>query len=431
MDRYRRLLDDLYALEAAKGIDYTLDRVHAACAAIGSPERRFATFHVAGTNGKGSTAAVLEAALRRAGYRVGLYTSPHLVDFPERIRVGGRMIGEAEIVERVDDLRRRLTAVGITPTFFELVTLLAFDVFARREVEVAVVEVGLGGRLDATNVVAPAVTVITSIARDHEEYLGSSLEAIAAEKAGILKPGVPAVIGRVDPPALDVLLEHARAAGAPVALLGRAFTVEDDGGAFAFGGGGVRWRGLTLALRGRFQRDNAAAALMALRAVASRWPVAESAVRAALAEVRWPGRFDVVSEAPLVVLDGAHNPAATAALRAEMARELGDRRVQLVFGVMHDKDWGAMVETLRPLVRKAIVTRPPLARSLDPRALAAAFGPGVPVRVEPEPAAAVAAARDGAAADDDVILVTGSLFLVGAVYPVFLRRLGRRHLFDT
>jgi len=429
MDSYQRTLAELYALEAERGIDLKLDRVRQALALLGFPERQFAVMHVGGTNGKGSTAAMLDAAFRRAGYRVGLYTSPHLVDFTERIRIDGRMISAEQVVDRVGALTSLLGRRGIALTFFEMVTVLAFDAFARGGIELAIVEVGLGGRLDATNVAVPAVTAITNISYDHEDYLGTTLDAIAYEKGGIMKPGVPVVIGPVPPCAERQLLEQAHEVGAPVTLYGRDFRVEETAERFDVIAGECRWTDLELGLRGRFQQLNAATALMVLQHAGQRYPVSEEAARMALAEVSWPGRFDIVSEKPLVILDGAHNPAAARELRAELERILYGRQLRLVFAVMRDKNWVDMWDALRPVVRDAIVTRPAVARSLSAEVLAGTIGRDVPVRISARPAEAVALAIDGAA-PEDAVLVTGSLFLVGEVYPFFLRRRGHCHLFD-
>ena len=429
MNAYERTLAELYALEAATGIDLKLDRVRRALAVLGSPERRFSAIHIAGTNGKGSTAAMLDAVLRRSGYRVGLYTSPHLVDFTERIRIDGRMVAEEEVVMRVAALRAHLDQVGIALTFFELVTVLAFDVFARHDVEIAVLEVGLGGRLDATNVVQPLVTAVTGIGLDHEEYLGRTVAAIAREKAGIMKPGVPTVIGPVSAEVAELLLQHAATVGAPADLVGRDVRIEDGADAFDVVTRHRRWRDLQLGLAGRFQRGNAAIAIAALERLASAYPVPPEAVREGLAGVYWPGRLDRIRSEPLLVLDGAHNLAGITMLRAEMEVLRAGRPVRLVFGAMQDKNWQGMWEALRPMVTSVVVTRPNLPRALAPGLLAAHVGGTMPVRAVDAPADAIAVAL-GEASADEVVLVTGSLFLVGAVYAGLLERWGRRHLFD-
>ncbi len=429
MNAYQRTLAELYALDAAAGIDLELDRVRRALELLGSPERRYAVVHIAGTNGKGSTAAMLDAVLRQSGYRVGLYTSPHLVDFTERIRIDGHLLAEEEVVTRVGALRSLLREAGVALTFFELVTVLAFDVFARHAVEIAVLEVGLGGRLDATNVVRPLVTAITGIDYDHEAYLGTTLAEIAAEKAGIMKPGVPVVNGVVAAEIGRRLLAQATAVDAPADLVGRDVVLVESDTGFDIVTPTRRWADLRLGLAGRFQRRNAAVAVTVIERMAASYPVSAAAVRAGLASVRWPGRFESVLDAPLVVLDGAHNPGGAEMLRAEMEPLLGGRRVRLVFGVMRDKNWHGIWAALRPIVREVVATRPDLPRALEADALAAHLAADVPVRVVPAPCEAMACALDGAE-PEEAILVTGSLFLVGGVLPCVLRRQGRRRLFD-
>lgn len=415
MDAYAETIAWLQALEVSSGWDLKLERMRAALALCGDPHRRYATLHVAGTNGKGSTAATLEAILRASGRRTGLYTSPHLVDFTERIRAGGDTIPRAEVVSLVAELRSRLAAHDLALTHFEFATLVGFEWFARIGVEVAVVEVGLGGRLDATNLVAPVGTAITAIAHDHEAWLGETLAAIAGEKAGIVKPGIPVVTGALAPEAAAVVAARAAAVGAPVLRAGvDGLLVPGDGGLVFRGPGGVSWDRLALALPGAFQRENAAVALTLLAAVRAALPCDGAAVRAGLAGVRWPGRLAVVAEAPRVVVDGAHNPAAIAAVLEELPGLVGARPLTLVFAVMADKAWRAMLATLVPRASRIVVTRVGR-RGLDPAALAREIRAPTPVRVETDPRAAVAAAiaetpRDG------VVLVIGSLFLAGEAY---------------
>jgi len=409
---YDATLAYLLGLEVSRGWDLKLERMRAALAVRGNPERRFAAVHVAGTNGKGSTAAMVEAALRAAGHRTGLYTSPHLVDFTERVRAGGRAIPRATVVALVAELRAALEGAGIALTHFEFVTLLAFEWYARIGVELAVVEVGLGGRLDATNVLQPIATAITSIAHDHEEWLGDTLAAIAGEKAGIAKPGVPLVVGGVPAEAEAVIHGRAAEVGAPVVPAG---TLEPgpDGLGFA-SGEGVRWEGLRVGLPGDFQRGNAAVALGLLAAVQGRFPCPAAAVRAGLASVAWPGRLAVLRESPRVVADGAHNPAGVVALARELPALVGDRPVVLVFAVMADKAWRAMLDGLVPRARAAIVTRVGR-RGQEPAALGAALAGRLPVMIEPDPRAAIRAGC-AAAGPAGALVVTGSLFLVGEAY---------------
>ncbi len=425
MDAYRETLAWLLALERTRGWDLKLERMRAALALRGHPERRFPALHIAGTNGKGSTAAMLEAILRAAGWRTGLYTSPHLVDFAERIRAGGRTIPHATVVALVAELRRAVEAADLALTHFEFATLLAFEWFAAIGVEAAVVEVGLGGRLDATNVIHPLATAITSIALDHEEFLGTDLAAIAREKAGIVKPGVPLAVGPVPAEAAAVIDAQAAAAGAPVARVGVDGVLAEAAGGLVFTGpGGVRWEGLPLALAGAFQRDNAAVALTVLALVREQLVCPAAAVRAGLARVRWPGRLAVLARDPLVVVDGAHNPAGVAALARELPTVVGDRPVTLVFAVMADKAWRAMLEQLVPGAQRVVVTRVGR-RGLDPAVAADALGARRAEAIA-DPRAAIAEALEHAGPRGAVV-ITGSLFLAGVAYEVLG---GGRPLFE-
>jgi dihydrofolate synthase/folylpolyglutamate synthase len=389
--------------------------MRAALALRGHPEERFPALHVAGTNGKGSTAAMVEAVLRAAGRRTGLYTSPHLVDFTERIRAGGRAIPRTAVAELTTELRAALGAGGVALTYFEFTTLMALEWFARIGVDAAVVEVGLGGRLDATNLVVPAATAITSIAHDHEEYLGSDLAAIAREKAGILKAGIPLALGPVPAEAEASIADRARELGAPVTRVGVDAGLEErPRGLHYRGPGGTVWDGLQVALPGSFQRANAAVALTVLALVRQQLPCSVEAVRAGLGGVVWPGRLATLCRRPLVVADGAHNPAGVEALVRELPTVAGNRRAVLVFAVMADKAWRRMLEPLRPQIDTMIVTRVGR-RGLDPAAVVDALAGGVRARAIADPRVAIREAL-ATAGPAGVVLVTGSLFLVGEAY---------------
>jgi len=422
VDSYADAVAWLEALQSRRGWDLKLERMRAACAIVGSPQRSFGVLHVAGTNGKGSTAAFAESVLRASGVRTGLYTSPHLVDFAERIRAGGGCIPPEVVVALVDELRAALDGAGLELTYFELATLLAFVWFARIGVELAVIEVGLGGRLDATNVVEPLACAVTSIALDHEAWLGSTLEAIAAEKAGILKAGVPAVTGRLEPAAARVVADRAAAVGARLLRAGIDFTLEGPDDALVFRGpAGLVWDGLRLGLRGAVQRRNAEVALGMLACIRDAWPASPEAVRCGLAAAAWPGRLAIVSEAPLLLLDGAHNLAGVEALTRELPTIVGKRPVTVVLAVMADKPASEIARRLAPLASRVVLTRVG-PRSADPGGLAAAIPPGPAIVVQPDPHVAIQHALTSTP-PGEAILVTGSLFLVGAAYAV----VGGRH----
>jgi dihydrofolate synthase/folylpolyglutamate synthase len=415
---YQQTLEFLYHLEIER-MDLKLERVAEALQLCGSPQQRFASLHVAGTNGKGSTAAFLHSILRTAGYRVGLFTSPHLIDFCERIRLGARWITEQEVIDGVAEIRSQVDLAQIHLTPFEMMTVLAFWVFARTGVEIAVVEVGLGGRLDATNVLLPLVSVITSIGLDHQAYLGNTEQAIAREKGGIIKPTIPVVIGHVSPESREVLLSIAAERGSLAYLLNRDFAIHEtpsDNVAYT----GLQWQmpTLQLGLPGRFQYRNAATALAALELIQPTFPVTVEHAEHGLRTAYWPGRLEVISHSPFVILDGAHNPQALETLQAELPALVRGKRVKLLFAVMRDKDWRAMVPMLAQLATEVVVTRVQQARAEDPAQLSAAFAPFCSVRI-------VADATDAcqqllaSAGPDDAIVVAGSLFLVGEVYSLF------------
>ena len=412
------------------GIKLGLDTISRLCAALGHPERRAPVLHVAGTNGKGSVAAVVSHALLTAGYRVGRYTSPHLIHLEERFVVDDRAVQPRELDAALGQIREAagtLQAAGelaVEPTYFEVTTAAAFLVFAARGVDLSVVEVGLGGRFDATNVVLPLCTAITSIAMDHQAQLGDSIEAIAAEKAGIAKRGVPMVVGRVPPEALETVTASCVRAGAPVvdaasdvsvtaaSMRGRyEVTLRTPRGTYG---------PVLLALAGRHQVDNAVVATRLLEIACDRGlAVPRSAIERGLAEARWAGRLQsIVVGGRTALVDGAHNPAGTAAL-ASYLRESADTAVPLVFGAMHDKDLAAMLAPLAGVARPLILTRAPGTRAASPGALrdaaSAAFAPD-DVEIEPDIGRALERAWHRAPA----IVVAGSLYLAGDV----LARLG-------
>ncbi|MFQ5542489.1 MAG: bifunctional folylpolyglutamate synthase/dihydrofolate synthase [Candidatus Binatia bacterium] len=420
MASYLETLNYIFNLRGGE-IDLRLNRLAQILSLFGHPERCFRAFHIAGTNGKGSTAAILHSILCAQGYRVALYTSPHVVAFTERIRVNDQEITAEEVVELAEDIRARSLGADISLTFFEFVTVMALVYFGRCKVDVAVVEVGLGGRLDATNLVAPEVSIVTTISKDHEVYLGSSLHSIAQEKGGIIKAGVPVIIGSMPPAAAATLEAMAQAKGSESYFFGRDFSVgfTEDG---LFDYEGPRWNlmDLSLALRGIYQRFNAAVALAALEVTHRDFPVSERAVREGLERVIWPARFEVILDHPRVILDGAHNSQGIKALTKELRNFLGGKRVRLLFGAMKDKDWSEMLHELSKVSSEVLLTRVPMERSADPRDLISAVPADLPVAVIEDPAEAIASLI-GCVGEDQNILVTGSLYLSGHVRPLLLR----------
>jgi dihydrofolate synthase/folylpolyglutamate synthase len=369
---------------------------------------------VGGTNGKGSTCAMLEAMLSNAGFRVGLYTSPHLLRYNERIRIGMREAEDAELVEAFERIE---SARGEVPlTYFEFGTLAALDLFQRNTVEVAVLEVGLGGRLDAVNAFDADCSVLTTVDLDHMDYLGADRESIGFEKAGIFRPGRPAVCADDDPP--RSLLEHAEAIGAHLCLISRDFGCRAGSHDWQYWSARAKRSGLPYpALRGAHQIVNASAAIAALEALRERLAVDMGAVRRALVEVYLPGRFQVLPGRPQVILDVGHNPQAARALAASLASLPRAGRTFAVFGMLADKDLEAVSAAMMGAVDRWFACSLPGPRGASAERLRAAIGrtnAGAEIETWPDPAAAYSRAKE-AARDDDRIIVFGSFYTVSGV----------------
>jgi dihydrofolate synthase/folylpolyglutamate synthase len=406
------------------GIKFGLQTMFAIVAELGHPERTFRSVHIAGTNGKGSVTAMIDAGLRAAGHRSGRYTSPHLVDLAERFVIDGRPVSSERMVAAVADVRdvvERLIAKGTLkahPTFFEVTTAVAFELFRRASIEIAVLEVGLGGRLDATNVIDPSVTAITSIALDHQQYLGSTLAAIAAEKAGITKAGIPMVIGDMDAEAAASVAAIARSRAAPLIRASEGVEVvrRPHADTIALRTPMRDYGEVALGLRGTHQIGNAVVAVRVLELLDELGcGVPPEAVVSALARPSWPGRLDVrcLPDGREVLFDAAHNPAGAASL-ASYLRESGADRLPLVFAGMRDKDVEGMLRELVPVVGLLVVTRASNRRSSDPDELsriARRIDPRLAVTAASSPIEALALAWRASAR----IIVAGSIFLLGDV----------------
>ncbi len=422
---------------------FDLGRMRALMAALGDPQRAYPVIHIAGTKGKGSVAAFCATALREAGYRVGLYTSPHLQDFAERIQIDGQPIPHHDLPLVVEQLKPHVARIPRLTTF-ELATAAAFLYFAQQQVEVAVIEVGLGGRLDATNVVSPLVTVITPISYDHTAILGSTLEAIAREKGGIIKPGVPLTLAPQPEPARQTLLQMAAAREAPVIEVGRDYLfapltrsldgqrilvwpVTDGEGVEAFveSGGTVEWApvGLSVPLLGPHQVVNAATAYAALQvARAQGLDLPQAALLRGFARTRWPARFEVLHRNPPVVVDGAHNREAARQVRLTLDEYFPQWPLVLVFGASEDKDIPGMFAELLPRAREVIFTQAEHPRAAEPGHLQRLARPW---QKPSQKVTAVPQALDEAlrrAAGEAVVLVTGSLFVAAGARMAWLQR---------
>ena len=405
----------LYALgNELKTAKFGLERIRTLLAALGNPQDRCRFVHVAGTNGKGSTCAMIESALRTSGRRTGLFISPHLQEPTERFSVGGRPTPVERFTEafnRVHALAEKLIdsgAIDLHPTYFETVTTMAFLIFAEAPTDVVVLEVGLGGRLDATNVVRPEISVITQVDFDHEAFLGISLEAIAGEKAGILKPGVPAVFSRQRPEVTPVLEKRAAELGAPVSRTSdwtvSGLDLDARGSRFTLSG--ERTLRIDCPLAGEHQVENAITAAVALVKLG----VPDRQIEEGLAQARWPGRLERISQQPEIVIDGAHNPAGARALAAYLDRFYANRRVRMIYGAMRDKAVEEVCGILFPRAKQVIVTAPQQPRALYPDAILQLVE-HPDLRTAPSLREALDLVGD--AGPEDAIFITGSLYLVG------------------
>jgi dihydrofolate synthase / folylpolyglutamate synthase len=447
---YSEALRYLYALgrelaspRQARVQKFDLQNISTLAELMGHPERRCPCVQIAGTNGKGSTAAMLESILRSAGLRTGLYTSPHLERINERIRVDGEPIDDAEFASSFDRVRQNIEsamasgALAAHPTFFECLTAMAFDAFAQAGVEFAVYEVGMGGRLDATSVVIPEVAVITQIDFDHEAYLGHSLEEIAREKAGIIKPDATVLSAAERPEARATIARRCEEQHARLFELDGLWKISElraENGLYSARAEWFRVNSavyLNLPLPGKFQIRNALTAAATAGLLAERgFSITWRAVEQGIANVRWPGRIERVSERPAIFLDGAHNPAAARELRNFWDENLADRRIILIYGAMRDKAVDEVAGLLFPRAARVILTQPNQSRAISVEVLSQiACHHATNCESTANAIEAINRARS-IASPEDTIFITGSLFLVGEArtilrsagcQPAFLR----------
>jgi dihydrofolate synthase / folylpolyglutamate synthase len=442
---YGETLDYLFGLQRF-GIKLGLENITALLGLMGNPHRAFPALHIAGSNGKGSTAAFLDSILRRSGLRTGLYTSPHLVDFSERIRVDGKAIPTERIVALTRGIRARAEEMErqgffrpegakaggfggkepgkATLTFFEFTTAMMFQYFREEKVDLAVVEAGLGGRLDATNVVDPVASLITTISREHAQYLGGTLLKIAGEKAGIIKPGRPLLSAAAQPKIAAFFEKRCAEGKSPFRVWGRDFEArEEEPGIIHFRGRRRDYAHLRLGLAGAHQKKNAGLALAAVEVLQEAgFPIEEAHIRGGLAETRWPGRLELIRNRTRILLDGAHNPEATAALRKALEKGFPRRRLILILGIMADKDIPAMMKDLVPLADLLFLTRAGNERAATLDLLEAESSPyEKPGRKFVSVGEAVEEGLNQAE-KEDLILVAGSLYIVGEARAYLLKR---------
>jgi dihydrofolate synthase/folylpolyglutamate synthase len=426
-DAYQKSLDYLYGLEKF-GMIFGLTQVERILNAIGNPHKEIQAIHIGGTNGKGSTAAMMGSILQKEGYRVGLYTSPHLVRFTERIKVNGKEIEEEEVAALTQWMRKEIESAGVVSpfTFFDFTTAMALHYFNQKLVDLAILEVGLGGRLDSTNVVDPLISIITNIAKEHEEYLGKTILKIAKEKAGIIKKGKPLITAATQPQVLRLFSKICQEKGSPYFRVGKEFrsvrTGDED---FDYEGFDRKLWGIHLNLKGFHQVINATTALGAMEVLDDLgYRVSTEAMVDGLREVDWPGRLEMVSASPRVIVDGAHNPAGALALKESLRNEFQYRHLILLVGIMKDKDSRSMLRLLAPLADTIILTKPHTDRAAPPSLLKKALGwSGKKSEIEEDMKQAIkrglSLTREG-----DLLCITGSLYTVGEARTYFHPKTG-------
>jgi dihydrofolate synthase/folylpolyglutamate synthase len=426
-DAYQKSLDYLYRLEKF-GMIFGLTQVERILNTIGNPHKEIQAIHIGGTNGKGSTAAMMSSILEKEGYRVGLYTSPHLIRFTERIKVNGKEIDEEEVAALTAWMRKEIEAAGITApfTFFDFTTAMALYYFKQKLVDLAILEVGLGGRLDSTNVVDPLISIITNIAKEHEEYLGKTILKIAREKSGIIKKGRPLITAATQLQVLRLFSKICQEKGSPYFRIGKEFRyVRADDGDFDYEGLNRKLWSIHLNLKGFHQVINATTALGAMEVLEDLgYRVSTDAMIDGLREVDWPGRLEMVSSSPRVVLDGAHNPAGAFALKESLEKEFQYQHLILLIGIMKDKDVQSMLHLLSPLADHIILTKPHTDRATPPSLLKKALGRN---RRKAEIAEDLNEAIERGLSltqEEDLLCITGSLYTVGEARAYFLPKRG-------
>ena len=422
LNTYQSSLDYLYRLEKF-GMIFGLTQVEGILEALGNPHRELQVIHIGGTNGKGSTAVMMASILQHEGYRVGLYTSPHLIEFTERIRINGEEIEKEEVAELTSWMIERVNVAKITGpfTFFDFTTAMAFLYFSRKMVDLAIIEVGLGGRLDSTNVVDPLLSIITNVSRDHEDVLGRGILKIAGEKAGIIKRKRPVITAATQPGVLRLFARVCRKKEAPLYRVGNEFrSMGSETNDFAYEGLHRKLWSVRLKLRGLHQIVNATTALGASEILEQLgYPVSTSAMVEGLQSVEWPGRFELVASSPRVVLDGAHNPAGAVALRESLKEEFPYRHLILLIGILKDKDFRTILQTLAPLADHVILSRPHLDRAAPVSLLEKALKENGK-KVEGIEDLGEAIKRGlSLTGEEDLLCITGSLYMVGEAKAYF------------
>lgn len=417
MKGYSQSMEYLSSLEGS-GIIFGLENIERILESIENPHKKIKCVHVGGTNGKGSVSTMLSCILKRAGYRVGKYTSPHLIRFNERIALDEKDIEDESLPEIIDFIRGRIEDRYLKRQFsyFDFTTAIAFEYFYRKNVDIAILEVGLGGRLDSTNIVSPLISIITNIEFDHQQYLGYNLEAIAKEKSGIIKEHTPVITG-ADGDAIGVIHEVAEKKLSPLYILGRDFFYEKDREqVMTYKGIGNTFQDMYINLRGDHQLKNASLALCAAEfLIGYGYEIPQRAIYDALADIAWQGRLELLQARPVTIIDGAHNHNAAVALSQFIKTHYNSARKILIFGVMADKDYEDMLRELIPVMDVVIFTKPHTDRALSPYRMAHLLEDCI---ITDDVRTALVKAKT-IAGDDDLILITGSLYTAGEAKKIF------------
>jgi dihydrofolate synthase/folylpolyglutamate synthase len=415
---YQAGIEYLYSLQKY-GIKFGLSKTSNLMKAFGNPHEGRKYIHIAGTNGKGSVAAFVASILKQCGFKVGQYSSPHLVRFTERFKINDGEISREEAADLINELKGAVVPAS-PPTFFEATTAMAFLYFARENTDIDIMEVGMGGRLDATNLIWPLVSVITSISMEHQSFLGYRLLDIAGEKGGIIKEGIDLVTGVTQPSVFGLFKKICHEKRSPIWRLGKDFRYRSTRNGFHYRGFRRRFNRLELGLKGKFQARNAALALAVIELLEKKgFSISPENIQDGLKNLTWPGRLQIVGRHPTIVVDGAHNPAAIRALAESIRTGFDYKRMILVIGIMEDKEIGQMLRAIVPMADHVFYTRPVYSRAADPATLMVeASALKRPGEVEPALTNAIKRAVD-MAHPDDLVVVCGSLFTVGEALTFF------------
>jgi dihydrofolate synthase/folylpolyglutamate synthase len=415
---YRKAVKYLYSLQKY-GIKFGLSKTYNLMKRLGNPHHGKKYIHIAGTNGKGSVSAMLESILSRAGMKIGFYSSPHLVRFTERFRVNQKEISKSKVAELTDRLRD-ITDPDNPPTYFEAATIIALAYFAEENTDISIMEVGMGGRLDATNIITPVVSAITNISLEHQAFLGRRLIDIAGEKAGIIKKGVDTVTAATQPSVIRLFEDICAEKKAPFWRVGKDVQYRSTGSGISYYGFKHTFRDLDVSLKGSYQKRNIALAIAIIELLEKKgFEISSGDIKEGLRETIWPGRLHLISKNPLIILDGAHNPAGIRKLAEAVKKAFSYNRLILIIGIMKDKDIGNMISRLVPMADYVICTSPDYYRSAESGDLMNVVYPhGRPVEAVPVISKAIERARE-IAGPQDMILITGSLFTVGEALTYF------------